>query len=80
MISANLAQNRVRLIHEVDLYTDIYGGRYIHNKFSRVRGAFQDLEDLEIYLYSVFWGNNQGGAAQKPGYTLTKVHIDMYVE
>ena len=25
MISANLAQNRVRLIHEVDLYTDIYG-------------------------------------------------------
>ena len=25
MISANLVQNRVRLIHEVDLYTDIYG-------------------------------------------------------
>ena len=25
MISANLAQNRVRLIHEVDLYTEIYG-------------------------------------------------------
>ena len=25
VISANLAQNRVRLIHEVDLYTDIYG-------------------------------------------------------
>ena len=27
VISANLAQNRVRLIHEVDLYTDIYGKR-----------------------------------------------------
>ena len=25
VISANLAQNRVRLIHEVDLYTEIYG-------------------------------------------------------
>ena len=31
MISANLAQNRVRLIHVVDYYTEIYGLQF-HRK------------------------------------------------
>ena len=46
VISANLAQNRVRLIHGVDLYMSLYG---------KSRGTFQyfqkkNLKMLEIDL------------------------------
>ena len=59
MISANLAQNRVRLIHEVDLYTDIYGisGEYgTYSKTRAIKCKYAQIRVIVSPLRSTYGG------------------------